>query len=416
MTLIKLSQIVGQGYKDFWNTKKRYRIVKGGRGSKKSCTTALNYIFRMMEIPETNLLVLRKHYNTHKDSTYAQLKWAINRLKASHLWDCKISPLTITYKPTGQKILFRGLDEPESITSITVDHGYLCWAWFEEFYQVTSEEDFNKIDLSIRGEMPPHIFKQITGTLNPWNDKHWVKERFFDQPDENIFSQTTNYLCNEFLGDDDIDLFDKMKTRNPRRYAVEGLGEWGVAEGLIFQNWEELDFDYQVIAQREGIKACFGLDFGYTVDPSAFVACMVDLKAKELFIFDEHAQRGMLNNQIADMIKYKGYSKETIVADSAEPKSIEEIKRLGVPKIRPAYKGKDSVMSGIQFLGQFKIYVHPKCTNTMMELNNYTYETDKSGRAINKPIDDYNHIMDALRYSVEGISSFEPWSGKVNWI
>lgn len=403
--MIRLSKVVGQGYKEFWNTKKRYRIVKGSRGSKKSCTTALWYIFNMMNIPDTNVLVLRRYYYTHKDSTYTQLKWAIDRLQVAHLWDCKLSPLTITYKPTGQKILFRGLDDPQSITSITVDTGYLCWAWFEEFYQVNNEDDFDKIDMSIRGKTPPHVFKQITGTFNPWNEGHWIKGRFFDDPDENTYSATTNYLVNEFLGDDDIQLFEDMKKNRPRRYQVEGLGNWGVSEGLVFENWEVQDFDVNEIKKIPKIKSCFGLDFGYTVDPTAFQACLADMENMKLYIFDEHYERGMTNKDISEMIKYKGFAKERIIADSAEPKSIEEIKREGIYRIQAAAKGKDSILNGIQFQQQFDIIIHPKCTNTILEFNNYAWAKDREGKTLNKPIDEFNHCHDSRRYACESLKS-----------
>jgi len=178
---------------------------------------------------------------------------------------------------------------------------------------------------------------------------------------------------------------------------------WGIAEGVIFEDWEERDFDPKEIAKRPGVVATFGLDFGYTADPTAFIAVLVDKKNKELYIFDEHYERSMLNNEIAEMIKYKGYAKERIIADSAEPKSIEEIRRYGITKIKPAQKGKDSVLNGIQFIQQFKIYVHPKCVNTIVELNNYVWDTDKDGKMINQPIDDYNHLMDALRYAMEAM-------------
>ena len=203
MTKISLNKVVGRGYKEFWNFKGRYRVAKGGRGSKKSTTTALNIIYRMMKYPLANTLVVRKVQDTQKDSTYAQLKWAANQLGVSHLWEFKLSPLEIRFTPTGQKILFRGLDDPLKITSITVDTGYLCWAWFEECYQITNEDDFDKVDMSIRGELPEGYFKQITLTFNPWNEKHWLKRRFFDDPNPNTLAITTNYTCNEFLGDDD---------------------------------------------------------------------------------------------------------------------------------------------------------------------------------------------------------------------
>ncbi len=398
---VTLSSIVGSGYTDFWRFKGRYRVVKGGRASKKSTTAALWHVYNMMKYPDANTLVVRKTYNAHKDSTYAQLKWAINRLGVAHLWQAKLSPLEIVYKPTGQKILFRGLDDPMAITSITVEKGYLCWVWIEEAYQINNEEDFNKLDMSIRGDTGdlPKIF---TLSFNPWNEKIWIKKRFFDVEDPNVLSVTTNYMCNEFLGEDDKALFEWMKERSPRRYRIEGLGDWGIAEGAVFTDWEEREFDWQEIAQQESAEACYGLDFGYSTDPTAYVASIVIPATRELYIFDEHYQRAMLNTQIADMLKYKGVEKERITADSAEPKSIDELRRLGIRRIRPADKGKDSVLNGIQYLQQYKIFVHPKCVNTIMELGDYVWDT-KDGNLVNKPIDEYNHILDSLRYSVEHV-------------
>lgn len=403
MTNVSLKSIIGKGYREYWRFKGRYRVVKGGRGSKKSTTTALNLIYRMMKYPKANVLVVRKVYKDHKDSTYAQLKWAIHRLNVEHLWEWKVSPLEIRYKPTGQKIMFRGLDDPMSVTSITVDNGYLCWAWFEEAYQVLNEDDFDKVDMSIRGELPSGYFKQITLSFNPWNEKHWLKRRFFDVSNPNIMALTTNYQCNEFLGDDDRELFEWMKENNPRRYKIEGLGEWGIAEGAIYDNWQEKEFDWQEVSKRESVVSAFGLDFGYTNDPSAFVATLIDEVNHELYIFDEFYERSMRNNDIAERLKYKGYAKEEIIADSSEPKSIDEIASLGINRIRGAQKGKDSILNGIQFLQQFKIYVHPSCSNTMIEFSNYVWDKNKEGQLQNKPIDAYNHLMDALRYASESV-------------
>jgi len=398
---VNLQEKVGKGYADFWHTKRRYRVVIGGRGSKKSTTAALWYITNLMKYRLANLLVIRKFYKDHKDSTYTQLKWAINDLGVRHLWEAKLSPLELTYIPTGQKVLFRGLDEPQSITSITVERGFICWAWFEEFFQVTNEQDFNMVDLSIRGSIPDPLFKQITGTLNPWNEKHWIKKRFFDYPEDSTFTLRTTYLQNEFLDESDIKLFDDMKKKNPRRYNVEGLGNWGIAEGLIYDNWEEREFDHKELLQsRPWMESAFGLDFGYTADPSAFICMLFDEKLKEIYIFDEHYERGMLNNQIAKMIEYKGYAKEEVIADCAEPKSIDEIKGHGIRRIKAARKGKDSVINGIQFIQQYKIFVHPRCVNVILELNNYAWE-QKDGRMINQPIDEYNHLLDAMRYGAE---------------
>ena len=397
---VNIAEKIGKGYKTFWNSKVRYIALKGGRGSKKSTTQSMKIIYNMMKYPLANTLVIRRVFNTHKDSTWTQLKWAANNLGVSHLWKFSKSPLEATYIPTGQKILFRGLDDPMSITSITVEIGYLCWCWFEEAFQITNEDDFNKVDMSIRGELPPGYFKQITLTFNPWSEKIWIKKRFFDAKDDNILALTTTYKCNEFLGDDDIEIFDKMKINNPRRYYIEGMGNWGIAEGLVYDNFEELEFDYHEISKKEGYKAYFGLDFGYTNDPTAFICCLANIEEKRLYIFDEHYQKAMSNTDITNMIKYKGYAKESIIADSAEPKSIDDIRKQGIIRIKAANKGKDSILNGIQNIQDYKIYVHPKCENTLVELNNYVWDT-KDGTVINKPIDDYNHLMDALRYAME---------------
>lgn len=263
--VINISEKVGGGYKEFWNFKGRYRVVKGGRGSKKSATMAQWLIIKLMQYSKANALVIRMAFNTHKDSTYAQLKWAVRNLNVEHLWHFSKTPLEVTYIPTGQKILFRGLDNPMSITSITVPNGFLCWVWIEEAYQVKNEKDFDKIDLSIRGAIPEGYFKQITLTFNPWNKNHWLKSRFFDHEDENILAITTTYKVNEFLGEDDKKLFEDMKENYPSRYKVEGLGEWGTSEGLVYERVYIKDFDIHEISKRQGVVSVFGLDFGLIV-------------------------------------------------------------------------------------------------------------------------------------------------------
>ena len=212
---INLPDVVGKGYKKFWNFKGRYRVVKGSRASKKSKTTALWFIYNMMKYKGANTLVVRKTFRTLKDSCFTELKWAVHRLYVDHLWEFKKSPLEATYLPTGQKIYFRGLDDPLKVTSITVDVGCLCWMWVEESFEIMKETDFDILDESIRGECPEGLFKQITMTFNPWNERHWLKKRFFDNPDEDTLALTTNYMCNEWLDKTDINLFEKMKKNNP---------------------------------------------------------------------------------------------------------------------------------------------------------------------------------------------------------
>ena len=398
-----LPEIVGKGYGTFWNFKGRYRVCKGSRASKKSKTMALNSIVRITEYPQANMLCVRKTFRTLKDSCFTELKWAIHRLGVDDWWEIKESPLEMTYKPTGQKILFRGLDDPLKVTSITVEVGVLCWLWIEEAYEISSEADFDTLNESIRGEVPPGLFKQVTLTFNPWNEHHWMKKRFFDAPsDPDILAMTTNYLCNEWLDSADKKVFEAMKKNNPRRYRVAGLGEWGIVDGLVYENWEERLFSIEEVRKIPGIRSAFGLDFGYTNDPSALFCGLIDTTNKTLWVFDEIYKPGMSNEDIAKVIIEAGYGKERIRADSAEPKSIDRLYALGLQHIRRARKGKDSVNNGIDFIQDYKIFIHPKCVNFLTEIGNYTWDTDKkTGKKLNKPIDDFNHLMDAMRYALE---------------
>lgn len=398
-----LPDIIGKGYGEFWRFKGRYKVVKGSRASKKSSTQALKVIVEMIQNPHINWLVVRKTERTLRDSCYAQLKWAIRRLKVEPYFKCTTSPLEIIYEPTGQKILFRGLDDPLKVTSITVDVGGLCRLWVEEAYEITSEDAFNRLDESIRGQLPEGMYHQVVLTFNPWSDRHWLKKRFFDEPSPNVLAMTMNYLCNEFLSESDLVLFEEMK-KNPRRYQVAGLGNWGVVDGLVYENWREGRFDVDEIRQIEGIKSAFGLDWGYTIDPTAFFCSLVDTKAMKLYVFDEMYERSLTNKMIADKIKDMGYGKEIITGDSAEPKSITEVREYGLSKIRSSRKGKDSVKNGIQRIQDYEIIVHPKCVNFLTEISQYCWEKDRFGQYTGRPEDANNHLMDAMRYALEHIN------------
>lgn len=403
--IINLPEIVGGAYGTFWRFKGRYAVCKGSRASKKSKTTALWHIYNMMKYPEANTLVVRKTERTLKDSCYADLQWAIHRLGVDEYWKTTVNPLEITYLPTGQKIIFRGFDDAMKLTSITVPKGVLCWCWVEEAYEIQKEADFDMLNESIRGEVPEGLFKRFTITFNPWSDKHWLKRRFFDVPDdENKLSMTTNYLCNEWLDENDRKLFEDMKEMNPRRYRVAGLGDWGIVDGLIYDNWLEEEFDWRDISRQSGVKSVFGLDFGYTNDPTALFCGLIDRDTKDLWVFDELYEKGMSNERIYEEISRMGYSKEKIIADSAEPKSIDRLYNLGIRRIKRARKGKDSINNGIDYITDFKIHIHPRCSNFVTEISNYVWDEDKTGAKINRPIDDFNHLMDAMRYALEEFS------------
>lgn len=390
----RLSDKIGKGYADFWHFNGRYLVVKGGRASKKSTTAAMKLIYLMMKQPLSNALVVRQVFNTHRDSTWKQLQWAADNLGVSHLWQFNLSPLEATYKPTGQKIYFRGCDNPLSITSITVTKGFLNLVWIEEAYQILKEGDFDKIDLSIRGELPEGYYKQIMMTFNPWSDKSWIKRRFFDTPNtEDKLALTTTYKCNEWLGEDDFKVFQDMKERYPRRYRIEGLGEWGVSEGLVFDNWK--------VAEVPGdlsLPLHVGLDWGWK-DETAIAVSRVDEDNKVLYICDEFYKSNQLIENVADWLKYKGYHKARVICDSSEPRSIQEIKKLGIERATAAKKGAGSIMEGIRKLQSYQIIVDPSCVNAVIELSNYAFAKDKSDQWTDKPIDAFCHLIDALRYS-----------------
>lgn len=400
--VLSLPELIGGGYKKFWNFKGRFCVCKGSRGSKKSKTSALWHIYNMMKYPDANTLVVRKTERTLKDSVMADLRWAIERLGVSDFWKYTTNPLELVYIPTGQKILFRGFDDPLKITSITVPKGVLCWVWLEEAYEINKEEDFDMLNESIRGQVPEGLFKRFTITFNPWTDKHWLKKRFFDTPDnEDKIALTTNYMCNEWLDEADHRMFEEMRLNRPKRYRVAGLGEWGIVDGIVYENWMEEDFDVQELVQKNpDLTAVFGLDFGYTNDPTALFCGLVDGKKKIIYVFDEMYQKAMTNEMIAEKIIRMGYAKEKIIADSAEPKSIDRLYELGLRKIRRATKGRDSVNNGIAYVQEFNMVIHPKCVNFITEISNYVWDEDKFGHKVNKPIDDFNHLMDAMRYAL----------------
>ena len=402
---ISISRVIGKGYNRFWNSKKRYVVCKGSRGSKKSKTTALWTIAKMMEYPLSNTLVIRKVERTLRDSCFSDLRWAIHRLGVDAYWKATTSPIELTYAPTGQKIMFRGLDDSQKITSISVPVGYINFVWIEEAYQISKEDDFNMIDESIRGELPDGYFKRFNITFNPWNERHWLKSRFFDKDSDDVLALTTTYKCNEWLDDADRKLFDDMRVRNPRRYQVAGLGNWGVIDGLVYENWKEEVFTLSEVRDCETVA---GLDFGYTNDPTAFFIGFLNVEQKKLYVWDEIYEKGLSNKRIFEGIQGLGYSKERITADSAEPKSIDELKGYGL-RVSSAKKGKDSILNGIQWIQDLEIIIHPRCVNFLTEIGSYTWKEDRFGKKLNEPVDDANHLMDAMRYALESYIRKKGW-------
>ena len=403
MAQIRLSEKIGKGYNDFWHFQGRYLVCKGSRGSKKSTTAAMKIIYMMMKYPLSNTIVLRQVFNTHRDSTWKQLKWATQHLGVEHLWTFTVSPLEATYNPTGQKIYFRGCDNSMSITSITAPVGFMTYLWVEEAYQITNEDDFNKVDMSMRGELPPGYFKQCIFTFNPWNEQTWLKARFFDTPnDDNKLAMTTTFRCNEWLGPDDLAIFEDMRINNPVRFRVEGDGDWGMnPEGLVFKRWETREFDPLALAAT-GLEHRSGMDVGW-VDPSAIIDSLYDRENKTIYVFNEFYKSGCQLTELAEAIEKMNLKKNKLWVDSAEPRTIAYFKSQGINAI-PCLKGKDSVRMGYQFLQDNLIVVHPRCTNLIKELKNLSYKKSKTGEYTDDFEDhQFTHACDGLRYGYSDI-------------
>ncbi|MDO5397050.1 MAG: PBSX family phage terminase large subunit [bacterium] len=392
---VSLKDAVGRGYKTFWRYRGRYRVVKGSRASKKSKTAALWYICNMMKYPEANTLVIRQTAATLKNSCFTELKWAINRLGVNNKWKATESPLELTYLPTGQKIYFRGLDDPLKVTSITVAVGCLCWLWIEEAYEIPNEEAFNTLDESIRGITPPGLFKQITLTFNPWNEHHWLKARFFDTKSDDILAITTNYMCNEWLDASDLAMFEDMKKNRPKRYKVAGLGDWGITDGIVYENWivEDLTDLIPRFANRY-----YGLDFGVN-DPNALICFDFEAGQKKIYVYDEFYQGNITLDVLAAEV-IKRINASFVTCDASAKQNIIDLCSRGIAAI-PAVKGNGSVEFGIQWLQGFDIIVDYRCKNFIKEISNYQWLKDKQGNILDKPVDKDNHLLDALRYGVE---------------
>ncbi len=316
MIKINLPDIVGRGYNSFWKDKHRYRVVKGGRASKKSTTQALNLIYNIMKYPLANAVVVRKTYNTHKDSTFAQLKWAAQRLNVYDKWSFTTSPLECIYKPTGQRILFRGFDDVLKLTSITVPIGVLCWVWLEEAFEIESEDEFRTLDESIRGEMPPGLWKQITLTFNPWINSHWTKTRFFDNRDPDAFTLTTTYKCNEWLDEADKKLIEDLQYTNPARYKVVGLGEYGMPGGTFFDEFSESVHIIKPFKLEAGHRIYRVLDYG--LDKLACYWVDVDYQGKAK-AYKELWESNLIISQAAKRILDMTLPEENIYQTIAPP-------------------------------------------------------------------------------------------------
>ena len=373
----------------------RFLLFYGGAGSGKSHFIAQRLVYKALK-DKRKILVLRKVNRTTKASTFQLLLDTLNQFGIINYCVINRTDFSITL-PTGSQFLCMGLDDPEKIKSITG----LTDAWLEEATEF-SLDDFSQVNLRVRD--PKAENQEIILSLNPVSKANWCYLHFFaENPELDEFRKTvrivhTTYKDNPHLPEAYVQALLMMKATNEVYYKIYALGEFGSLDKLIYNNWQKMDFDPDTI---KGQLLC-GLDFGYTNDPTAFTASILVENERRIYIFKEWGGTGYLNDAIADQIKEMGFAKSIICADSAEQKSIDEIKRLGISRIKPCVKGKGSVLQGIQKLQQYELIVHPSCENVIEELENYAWKKDnQTNEYINEPAEGFDHYMDSLRYSLQ---------------
>ena len=398
-------------FKEVNRSDKRYIVMKGSAGSGKSVDTAQNYILRLMNDKGRNLVCIRKSDITNRDSTYAELTGAIFRMfgdKADRYWTIRQSPLQLSCK-NGNQIIFRGVNDEkqrEKLKSITFQRGKLTDVWIEEATELT-QADFEIIDDRLRGELPEGQFYQIRMTFNPVNKNHWIKKNFFDIPDANVLTHHSTYLLNRFIDDAYKQRMERRKVVDPEGYQIYGLGEWGEIGGLILHNWEIKDISQNI---NDYDDIAIGQDFGFN---HANAILLLGIKDDDIYILDEIY---LFEKDTAEVIQaaiaHAIPTNKQMWCDSAEPDRIKMWQKGGYHRAKGVDKGgnKGSVKAQIDWLKQHKIYVHPHCTNTIKEMQQWKWKKDeRTGEYLDEPVPFQDDAMAALRYGVEGWRKMKGW-------
>ena len=339
------------------------------------------------------VLVIRKFGTTLKDSVFQLIIDTLKKWKIFSLCKVNLSTFTITL-PNESVFLFKGLDDSEKIKSITD----ITDIWCEEGTEL-SEDDFTQLDLRLRASATN---LQLFISFNPVSKANWVYKRWFE-PDAIYDKSTTKilhttYKDNKFLPQSYVKALEEKAKTNFTYYRIYALGEFASLDKLVYTNWRIENFNHADIVG----DLALGLDFGFVNDISALTASIIDEANKRIYIFREWGDTNKTNEELAAIITSLGFAKSVIIADCAEQKSIEELKRKGIARVRACSKGKDSILHGIQRLQQYEIIVHPSCEGVITEFENYSWMKDKkTNEYINKPIDTFNHYLDALRYSIQ---------------
>ena len=373
-------------------------VFKGGRGSTKSTTVGMTIVELMNNNHDIHAVVCRKVGNTIKDSVYNKIKWAIGKQEFTEKFDSKLSPMEITLKATGQKIYFRGADDPDKIKSINPEFGYIGILWFEELDQFAGPEEIRKIEQSaIRGGNLAWIFKSFNPpkTMNNWANKYVL------EPKENRIVHSSTYLDvpKGWLGQPFIDEAEHLKEVNPNAYEHEYMGIANGNGGNVFEYLEIRDITDEEISHMDRIFA--GVDYGWYPDAFCYLRTYYDSAREKIYLIDELYVNKWSNSKTADWIKKKGYDDYTMICDSAEPKSVNDFRDAGLPA-RGAIKGPGSIEYGFKFLQTKTLVIDPKRTpNAYKEITEYEYDRDKEGNVISGYPDGNDHAISALRYAYE---------------
>lgn len=404
MKTIRLSNIIAPHFwglhQDIKQHGHTYYWLEGGRGSTKSSDVSVEIPQLIIKNPECHAVVLRKIGNTIKNSVYPQMQWGIDALGLTDKFRFKTSPHEITYKKTGQKILFFGVDDPQKIKSIKLPFGYVGICWIEELDQFTGMEEIRNLNQSLLRGGP--VFWEFCSFNPPKSQNNWVnEEKLFDDPDRLVHHSTYLGVPREWLGGRFFEDAEKLKARNETAYRHEYLGEVTGTGGAVFENVEDMAMSNELVGNFD--RLYYGLDFGFAVDPLAYVAMYYDAKREDLYIFDELYRQKMTNSQAAKAIKLR-ISGGRILADAAEPKSIAEMSDYGL-RISGARKGPDSIDFGMRWLqNRAHIYIDKRrCPNTYKEFVAYEYDRNKDGQFVSAYPDANNHSIDAVRYGLSEI-------------
>lgn len=403
---IKLTDLIAPSFYDLhWDIaehKHTHYKLPGGRGSTKSSFVSVEIITGMMKDPNANAAVFRRVGNTLAESVYEQLLWAIDMLGVSHLWKASLSPLRLVYKKTGQRIVFRGCDDPNKSKSIKLRHGYFKYIWYEERAEFEGDEDERKINQSLMRGGDKYI---VFYSWNPPKSmNNWVNQDILDERDDTIVLHTDyRTVPEEWLGEQFISEAEHLKKTKPKAYEHEYLGVATGTGGAVFTNVTVRRITDEEIEIFDRIKQ--GLDFGFGADPLAYMKMHYNSRQKRLFLFGEIYQVKLGNTKAAREIKKFNPLNKPIVADSEEPRSIDALNELGL-KIIPAKKGPGSVDYGMEFLSDEveEIIIDPvRCPNAKREFTGYELEMDKNGNFKGSYPDKDNHTIDAVRYAMEDV-------------